>query len=78
VVEIIKRIEGKKSKKEQIKGLQSQISFNNWGHLAIRIKQANSKGEADTLVVFNSAVSLAIIEFCRQIQHSQNHSGMPF
>jgi hypothetical protein len=64
VVEIIKRAEGHPSEKQQIDGNGFQVSYNSWGHLAIRVMQSMTGGN-DTLVVFDSKVSSAIIGFCQ-------------
>ncbi|MFA5385518.1 MAG: hypothetical protein WC364_12855 [Eubacteriales bacterium] len=37
MVEIIKRWEGQLSDKEIIDGISSQLSYNSWGHLVVRI-----------------------------------------
>ena len=39
MVEIIKRREGQVSSKEVIDGVNSQVSFNSWGHLVVRVIQ---------------------------------------
>jgi len=80
MIEIIKRIDGEKAEKQQIKGNNIQISLNDWGHLAVRIIQdktvldeenceygyiAQKTIPADTLVVFNREVTNRLINFCK-------------
>jgi len=79
MVEIIKRCEGQFSEKEQINGNNKQVSYNNWGHLAVRIMQPipeSEEGERDTLIVFDSVTSKAIIEFIQE--GIRTHQQMPF
>lgn len=63
MIEIIKRNEGYKSQKEQINGVNLQISYNDWGHIAVRVIEDEGK---DTLVVFDSSTSRRIINFLKQ------------
>jgi hypothetical protein len=83
-VQIIKRVDGEKAQKQEIrtsefsnKGIQ--ISFNNWNHLSIRyIQNYNYAGEnghevleGDTLLVFDNDSTRAIINFIQD--HIRNY-----
>lgn len=69
MVEIIKRHEGFKSAKEQILGIDAQISYNDWGHLTIRVIQSN---EQDVLIVLDKNVSRRMINFLK------HNNDLPF
>lgn len=67
MIEIIKRRDGEPSQREKIQGRGIQVSYNDWGHLVVRVLQdlsANDAG-ADTLIVFAAAQSEQIIGFCQ-------------
>lgn len=70
MLEIIKRREGERHEKTQVCGINVQVSFNDWGHLCVRVIQAYDKCtplEADTLLVFDSPTSAKIVNFCERI-----------
>jgi hypothetical protein len=77
MLEVIKRCEGKLSEKEQING-QVQVSYNDYGHLVIRIIHGT---ERDTLIVLNESTSYRVIDFCqnriRNIRKT-NDEKLPF
>ncbi len=80
MIEIIKRVEGERHKKETVRGEAVQVSYNDWGHLCVRVIQdiptlpsVDSEGkcyeparQADTLVVFDKATSERIIRFIKR------------
>ena len=63
MMEIIKRKEGEASQREQIDG-NPQISYNDWGHIAIRAVQGDAQ---DVLVVLDRQTSERLIKFCKSI-----------
>ena len=87
MVEIIKRVEGERHKSETVTGAKVQVSYNDWGHLCVRVIQDMPAGaatgveaieparQADTLFVFDAPTSDRIMQFCKKI-HKNN--GIPF
>ena len=69
MLEIIERTEGSNSKKTTIYG-NPQISFNDWGHIAIRAIHAD---HADTLVVLNKETSARLINFCKRLKTDERN-----
>ena len=71
MLEIIRRQEGQDHIKEQVQGRSVQVSYNDWGHICIRVihteLQEGAK-EADTLIVFERDTSRRIIDFCKSIK----------
>lgn len=67
MIEIIKREEGAMSEKEDIRGWNMQVSYNDWGHLVVRVIHSNTP-MADTLVVFDKSTSERIIEFAKRLR----------
>jgi hypothetical protein len=68
VVEIIKRKDGEYSQKERLEGTP-QISFNDYGHLVIRLIKDDN---ADSLIVLNTALTNRLINFCKQYLIKEN------
>jgi hypothetical protein len=58
--EIIFRKEGEDTKKIEVRGQNTQISINSYGHLAIREFTGNTQ---DQLIVFDQATTEQIIHF---------------
>ena len=82
MIEIIRRREGERHQKEQITGHNVQVSFNDWGHLAVRFIQDESDGfdslQCDTIIVFDAATTRRIINFCQKINYGRLPEKLPF
>ena len=61
MIEVIERCEGDMSRKKEITG-QIQVSYNDWGHLVIRVIQGRRK---DVLIVLSQEPSNKVIDFCQ-------------
>lgn len=70
MIEIIERCEGEMHQKRTVYADQAQVSFNDWGHLAVRVWDSTSLGR-DVLVVFDQATSNRILRFARQFMQPQ-------
>ena len=70
MIEIIERKEGVRNQKRYISGWKVQVSYNDWGHIAVRVIHNDTPME-DTLVVFDKKTSERIIHFCQnKISHA--------
>ncbi len=72
MIEIIKREEGKGTRKERITGAQVQVCYNSWGHLSIRII-IDTDPMKDVLVVLDKNTSHQVMKFCRKISDENDH-----
>lgn len=59
MIEIIKRREGQASSKEQINGVNSQVSFSSWGHMVVRIIQNPPIPEQEPSFMLDEADTLS-------------------
>ena len=76
LIEIIERREGEKSEKQQIIGEKVQVSYNSWGHLAIRVIRPCEGG--DTLIVLDKETSEKVIGFCCEHIKLRPEARLPF
>jgi hypothetical protein len=84
VIEIIKRQEGQKHEKERIgEGYRPQVSYNDSGHLVLRLIPQSKRGEgspdADILIVFGGTTTERIIRFCQEyLRNWREINGIPW
>ena len=64
-VQIIERSPRSKAVLHTIRDDRAQVSFNDYGHLAVRFFEQGDP-DRDVLVVFDHAASAAIVGFCQR------------